>query len=72
VKILGDGEVTKKFSLKVNAVSASAKEKLEKAGGSIELLAGKTYPARNSTKVQAKTSKPAKAKGLPSTPGKKA
>jgi large subunit ribosomal protein L15 len=72
VKILGGGDVTKKFSLKVNAISASAKEKLEKAGGSIELLAGKTYPARNSTKVQAKTSKPAKAKGQPSTPGKKA
>jgi large subunit ribosomal protein L15 len=72
VKILGDGEVTKKFSLKVNAVSASAREKLEKAGGSIELIAGKTYPARNSAKVIALTSKPAKVKGQPSTPGKKA
>src|SRR5277367_4387773 len=71
VKILGGGEVTKKFSLKVNAVSASAKEKLEKAGGSVELLAGKSYPARNSAKVLAKTAKPAKTKGEP-TPGKKA
>ena len=71
VKILGGGEVTKKFALKVNAVSASAKEKLEKAGGSVELLAVKAYPARNSTKVNAKTLKPAKATGLPSTPGKK-
>jgi large subunit ribosomal protein L15 len=72
VKILGGGEVTKKFSLKVNAVSASAKEKLEKAGGSIELIAGKVYPARNSAKVVAPTSKPAKTRGQASTPGKKA
>ena len=70
VKILGGGEITKKFSLKVNAVSASAREKLEKAGGSIELVAGKVYAARNSAKTVAKTSKPAKAKGQASTPGK--
>jgi large subunit ribosomal protein L15 len=50
VKILGSGEVTKAFALKVNAISASAKEKVEKAGGSIELLPGKVYPARNSAK----------------------
>jgi large subunit ribosomal protein L15 len=71
VKILGGGDVTKKFALKVNAVSASAKEKLEKAGGSIELVAGKVENARNSAKSVAKTSKPAKAKGQPSTPGQK-
>jgi large subunit ribosomal protein L15 len=59
VKILGTGEVTKKFSLKVNAVSASAKEKLEKAGGSIEIVPGKVYPERNSAKVKAATAKPA-------------
>ena len=70
VKILGGGEVSKKFSLTVHAVSASAREKLEKAGGSIELIAGKTYPARNSAKVLAKTSKPAKGRAQASTPGK--
>jgi len=69
VKILGTGEITKKFSLKVNAISASAREKLEKAGGSIELVAGKVYPARNSAKVLAKTSKPAKGKTQAATPG---
>lgn len=62
VKILGSGELTKKFSLTVNAVSATAREKIEKAGGSIELVAAKVYPARNSAKVLAKTSKPAKVK----------
>ena len=37
IKILGVGEVSKKFKLSVNKVSDSAKEKIEKAGGSIEL-----------------------------------
>ncbi len=72
VKILGTGDITKKFSLTVNAVSASAREKIEKAGGSIELVALKTHPARNSAKVLAKTAKPAKGKAGASTPGKKA
>jgi large subunit ribosomal protein L15 len=35
VKILGAGEVTKKFSLKNILVSKSAREKIETAGGSI-------------------------------------
>ena len=38
VKVLGTGEVSIKFELEVNAVSSSAKEKIEKAGGSIVLL----------------------------------
>ncbi|HVZ75936.1 MAG TPA: 50S ribosomal protein L15 [Candidatus Paceibacterota bacterium] len=35
VKILGDGDVSKKFVISGCAISASAKEKIEKAGGSI-------------------------------------
>lgn len=35
VKILGDGEVTKKFQVSGCGVSASAKEKIEKAGGKV-------------------------------------
>jgi len=62
VKILGTGEVKKKFSVKVNAISASAKEKLEKAGGSVELLPGKVYPERNSAKAKAPAKPAAKAK----------
>lgn len=38
VKILGDGDITKKFVVKVNAISASAKAKIEAAGGSVELI----------------------------------
>jgi len=35
VKVLGNGEITKKLTVDVDALSASAKEKIEKAGGSI-------------------------------------
>ena len=38
VKILGNGELTKKLNVKVNAFSASAKEKIEKAGGTAEVI----------------------------------
>jgi len=51
VKILGGGELTKKLALKVDAVSASAREKIEKAGGSIEIIPAKAHPARNSAKA---------------------
>ncbi len=37
VKVLGRGETTKKFHLEVDSISASAKEKIEKAGGSVTL-----------------------------------
>lgn len=36
VKLLGEGELTKKFSLKNIAVSKTAKEKIEAAGGTVE------------------------------------
>jgi large subunit ribosomal protein L15 len=35
VKILGRGEISKKFHLEVDSISASAKKKIEQAGGSI-------------------------------------
>jgi len=38
VKLLGTGELSKKLTIKVHAISASAREKVEKAGGTIELL----------------------------------
>lgn len=36
IKVLGQGELSKKLIVKVDKLSASAKEKIEKAGGSIE------------------------------------
>lgn len=35
VKILGDGDVTKSFKIKAHGFSKSAREKIEKAGGSV-------------------------------------
>jgi large subunit ribosomal protein L15 len=42
VKILGDGILTKNLTFAVSAVSASAREKIEKAGGSVFIKGDKT------------------------------
>ena len=39
IKVLGDGEITKKLTVNVDKISASAKEKVEKAGGSVTVKA---------------------------------
>lgn len=60
VKILADGDVTKKLTVKVDKVSASAKAKIEKAGGSVSV----TEPAvekKPAKKAPAKAAAPAKA-----------
>lgn len=38
IKVLGNGELTKNLTVKANAFSASAKEKIEKAGGKAEVM----------------------------------
>ena len=38
VKILGDGEVSVPLEVKINAISESAKEKIERAGGSVDII----------------------------------
>ena len=37
-KILGDGEVKKALTVKVDAITASARAKIEKAGGTVVLI----------------------------------
>jgi len=39
VKILGSGELTKKLIFKISAISASAREKIQKAGGELPVSA---------------------------------
>ena len=39
VKVLGNGELKSKITLKVNAISAKAREAVEAAGGSVEIVA---------------------------------
>jgi len=38
VKVLGDGDLTKPLTIHAHAFSSSAKEKIQKAGGQIEIL----------------------------------
>ena len=38
IKILGNGELTKKLTVQVTAFSASAKAKIEAAGGKAEVM----------------------------------
>ena len=38
VKVLGEGEIKVPLTVKVNKVSKSAKEKIEAAGGKVEVL----------------------------------
>ena len=38
VKVLGNGEITKKLTVKATVFSANAKEKIEAAGGKTEVV----------------------------------
>jgi large subunit ribosomal protein L15 len=42
LKVLGDGELSKKLSVSAHRFSAAAKEKIEKAGGTATVLPGRT------------------------------
>jgi large subunit ribosomal protein L15 len=55
LKVLGDGELTKKLSVSAHRFSAAAKEKIEKAGGTTTVLPGRTPVAEKK-----KAKKPAK------------
>lgn len=55
VKVLGNGEISKKLTLKIDKISSGARAKVEKAGGSVEEL---TEPKENATaEKQEKTKK---------------
>jgi len=41
IKVLGNGELTKKLVVVVSAISASAKTKIEAKGGTVEIVAAK-------------------------------
>ena len=64
IKILGDGEFTKKLTFTVEKVSASAMEKIEKAGGSVTLVSmyveNAEVKARKEAKAEARAKKLAK------------
>jgi large subunit ribosomal protein L15 len=47
VKILGDGEIASALTVSVDAISASARQKIEAAGGSVTLPTPRVYRARH-------------------------
>src|SRR5438093_3567295 len=58
VKILGMGDVSKKLTVRVHAISASAREKIEKAGGTVELVRepkAKKAPKRKAAAAEAES-----------------
>ena len=50
IKILGDGELSKKLTFEVDKVSKSAEEKIKKAGGDIKLIEKVKYVAKKENK----------------------
>ena len=46
LKIIGNAEVTKKLTVKAHGISKAAKESVEKAGGSVEILEVKSYSTK--------------------------
>jgi large subunit ribosomal protein L15 len=58
IKLLGQGTISKKLSLRVNAASVSAKTAVEAAGGSVEVVQFKSAPSKKATR-------PAKAEPQP-------
>jgi len=59
IKILGNGELTRKLTVTAHAFSASAKSKIEKLGGSCQLV---TPPASEATPEKANKPSAAKSK----------
>lgn len=45
LKVLGNGEISKKLTVRTHKCSASAQAKIEAAGGSVEILSAKPTPA---------------------------
>ena len=54
LKVLGDGEITKKLKISAHRFSKSAREKIEKAGGEIIELPGKKPVVKNKMKTKGK------------------
>ena len=55
LKILGNGEVTKKLNFVVTRISESAKQKIEAAGGTVKVLAAKRTPKQRVADLKAKS-----------------
>lgn len=63
-KVLGDGNLTRKLTVKADAVTGTARAKIEQAGGKVELIAGRVmrpkFVRKDGTKSAPKSAKPAR------------
>jgi len=53
IKVLGDGELKRKLTVQVDYVSASAREKIEKAGGTVTLPEAAPAPKKGKGRKEA-------------------
>jgi large subunit ribosomal protein L15 len=68
VKILGEGELTRKLTVTAHRFSASAVKKIEAAGGTVTLLRGRPEERKRKKRASGKKSRPASA-DAPETEG---
>ena len=61
IKILGDGELTRKLTVSAHAFSAAAKSKIEAKGGTCEVIVVKPAPGAKPAKPASPKASPAKA-----------
>jgi large subunit ribosomal protein L15 len=52
VKVLGDGEVDRALTVRAHKFSASARAKIEAAGGTVEIIPTKVYEKTKRSKVE--------------------
>ena len=57
IKLLGDGEIKKKLHIKVDACSASARAKIEKAGGTVDVPKAQAVEGDTAAQVEAEAKK---------------
>ncbi len=57
IKVLGNGEIKKKLAIEADYVSASAREKIEAAGGSVTLRPQKAVQTKQPRKKRLQTRK---------------
>ena len=68
LRLLGDGEIKCKISITVNHASAKAKVAVEKAGGSVKVIAVKVLPADEAKRAKSLAKKAAKSGGAKKKP----
>ncbi|MFP4175633.1 MAG: 50S ribosomal protein L15 [Candidatus Brocadiia bacterium] len=53
IKVLGDGSIDQPLTVRAHAFSSSARQKIEAAGGTVEVIPGPEPPVRNKMKQKA-------------------